>query len=103
MKNLLPPLKRAMKGLMGKYLPGMISCQEFEAFIVHYLDDELNDQEKAIFESHLNFCKECREYLKAYKQTVALGKAAFANPETPIPLDVPEELIKAMLQAKQKQ
>jgi anti-sigma factor RsiW len=103
MKKLLPPLKRAMKGAMGKFLPGMVSCQEFEAFIVDYLDDELNDQESAIFERHLNHCRECREYLKAYKQTITLGKAALANPEAPIPNDVPEELIKAMLQAKQKQ
>jgi len=102
MKKLLPPIKRAMKGAIGKYLPGMISCQEFETFIVHYLDDELNDQERAIFERHLNLCKECREYLQAYKQTIALGKAAFATSQAPILSDVPEELIKAMLQAKQK-
>jgi hypothetical protein len=37
--------------------------------------------------------------LKSYQETVKLGKAVFAHPEEPVPEEVPEELVQAILSA----
>jgi len=74
----------------------MISCSEFEDFILAYLDDALPPQKKFLFESHLKLCRECRAYLKAYRASVALTEA---QKEVPLE-DVPEDLIKAALAAR---
>ncbi|MCG8404340.1 MAG: zf-HC2 domain-containing protein, partial [Phycisphaerales bacterium] len=58
-------LRRRIHSVMFK-LPLMISCREFEAFIVDYLDDQLPARQRKIFEFHLKICRECRDYLAAY-------------------------------------
>ena len=45
-------------------------------------------------------CKECREYLKAYARTVELGRATFDDPDAAVPEDVPEDLVQAILAAR---
>ena len=91
---------RWMRGMMLKHMPLMITCQQFEEFIVGYLEGELTDRQKFVFELHLKMCRECREYLAAYKRTIELSKRAFADPDKPVPSDVPEDLIKAVLEAR---
>lgn len=93
------PVARA-KGIMHKYLPGMISCAQFEEFMIDYSEGTLPAGQRRRFEAHLNFCRECRDYLAAYNQTIALGKAAFAERDAPLPDDVPEDLIAAVLAAR---
>ncbi|MGI9426174.1 MAG: anti-sigma factor family protein, partial [Hyphomicrobiaceae bacterium] len=84
---------RKMKGLMLRYLPGMITCAEFDAFIVSYLDGGLPETQRRLFERHIRFCRECRDYLKAYRHTIALGKSAFPDPEGSPPDNVPDDLV----------
>jgi anti-sigma factor RsiW len=104
MKKILSPVMRIMKGKMLRYVPGMITCLEFEQFIDDYLDKELTPKETAAFERHLKLCRECREYLKAYQNSIALGKAVFAenNDDFLIPKDVPNDLLQAILEARQQ-
>lgn len=78
----------------------MISCAEFETFILDYLEGSLDAKERAIFERHLAACDACREYLAGYRQAVTLSKAVFTSPEAPLPPDVPEELVDAILRAR---
>lgn len=92
---------RWMKGMMLKHMPLMITCAEFESFILAYLEDELPARERAVFDLHLKICRECRDYLAAYRRTVEVGKKTFEEPAAPVPDAVPEDLIKAVLAARQ--
>ncbi len=92
-------LIRRMKGLMFKSMHGMISCREFEDFILSYLDGELSEKQSKKFEIHMRICRECRDYLAAYKRSMELNRAMFPRAET-IPEDVPEDLIKAIIESR---
>jgi anti-sigma factor RsiW len=91
-----------LKGFMLRRIHNMITCEEFESFILDYLDDGLPAAQKITFELHLKICAECREYLAAYKNTIGLCKAVLRGPHVPVPDDVPEDLIKAILDARDK-
>ena len=92
---------RWIKGMMLRRMPLMITCMEFESFILDYLEDELPSRQRRVFEFHLKICRECRDYLAAYRRTVALGKATLAeDPSAAVPENVPEDLIKAVLDAR---
>lgn len=77
-----------------------MSCGEFTAFLMGYLDGEVSAEERARFEEHLAECAACVAYLRTYRQAVALGKAALADPDDPRPADVPEELVRAIMLAR---
>ncbi len=90
---------RRLHGVMFK-LPYMITCEAFEDFILAYLDDELSPKQKFVFEMHLKLCRECREYLRAYRAAIQLAKD---GDEQIHPLqDVPEDLIKAVIDASRR-
>ena len=90
-------MMRRLKGFMLKYMPGMITCREFEDFVMSYLDGSLPARQRRRFELHLKVCRECREYLAAYRRSMELGRAVFAEDEEAIPGDVPEDLVQAVL------
>lgn len=104
-KKISSPAVRIIKGKMLRYVPGMISCSEFEQFIDGYLDKSLNTKEITVFERHIKLCRECRDYLTAYQNSIILGKAAFAadSDNHQIPDEVPTELLHAILEAKQQE
>ncbi|MCI5047606.1 MAG: zf-HC2 domain-containing protein [Aquisalinus sp.] len=99
MKRTAQTLKRRMHGVMFKF-PGMITCNEFEDFILAYLEDELPPTRKRVFELHLRVCKSCRLYLAAYKRTLAATKASRKDYDE-LEASVPEDLIAAILAAKE--
>lgn len=80
-----------------------IPCREFIDFIGQYLADELSPGERATFEFHLTHCAPCVRYLQSYKDTIKLGKAVLAPTDEPVPADVPETLIKAILSSRLQQ
>jgi len=79
---------------------GMLNCRQIEDFIDDYLDESMAWRKRALFRSHLLMCRECRSYIDAYKRAVALGKNVFSDGDGPPPEDVPEELVKAILDAR---
>ena len=93
-------LWRLVKGLMLRHMPAMITCQEFEDFILDYLEGQLPARQRRVFEFHLKICRECRDYLAAYRRTAEIGRAAFDEPAASVPDDVPEDLVKAVLDAR---
>jgi len=93
-------LGRWLKGIMLKTMPGMITCQEFDAFIVDYLEDDLPRKQKVIFEMHMRMCRECRDYLAAYRRSMEISNAVCEPDSTALPTDIPEDLIKAILDAR---
>ncbi len=100
--NLKGKLFRKVKGRMLNRMHAMITCKEFEDFVQRYLDGELTGRQKSQFEWHMRICRECREYLAAYQRTIEVGQAVFDSESAPVPDDVPEDLIKAILDARNK-
>jgi anti-sigma factor RsiW len=79
-----------------------MTCRELAEFILDYTTGELPDKARAVFEQHLSRCDNCHEYLAQYKVTVEAERRALA-PAPALPADVPEELIRAILQARKSQ
>ncbi len=92
--------RRWLKGLMLKHMHRMITCEEFESFVLSYLDGELPARQRSIFELHMRVCRECREYLAAYRRSIELGQSVITAADESIPDDVPEDLIIAILDAQ---
>ena len=76
-----------------------ITCQQLIEFVSRYRDDELSSHERAEFERHLAVCPSCVAYLKTYEQTVLLAKA---SAQDPVPDEIPEPLVKAILETRHK-
>jgi anti-sigma factor RsiW len=79
-----------------------MTCRELTDFLGAYLDGELSDEVRRRFEEHLAACPECAAYLETYRGTVKLARDAFRDPDAPVPADVPEDLVKAILAARRK-
>jgi anti-sigma factor RsiW len=79
-----------------------MTCRDFIEFLMQYLSGELSEAERKEFDHHLSICRACVAYVKAYRQTVELGRTAFVPSESQVPADVPEELIGAILSARRK-
>jgi len=77
-----------------------VTCREFADFIMGYLSAELPDETRRRFMRHLSLCDNCRAYLESYEQTVKLGARAFDDEDAAIPAAVPEDLIRAILDAR---
>ena len=77
-----------------------MTCKDFIEFLVDYLEGELPKAQQALFEEHLSVCSSCVAYLSNYRDTVALSKAALFDPEGPVPEEVPEDLVAAVLAAR---
>jgi anti-sigma factor RsiW len=79
-----------------------VTCREFVAFLDDYLSGALPAQQRAAFNAHLAVCPSCVAYMKTYKISIALGKAALSQPEGPVPEEAPEALVRAILSARKK-
>lgn len=77
-----------------------MTCRDFITFLRDYLEEDLPPAEKARFETHLEICPSCAAYLENYRHTVALTKDAFGDLEAPVPDEVPEELVAAILASR---
>lgn len=63
----------------------MGSCNEYQAKIYPYLDNELTGEERADLESHLNTCAVCKremEEVSAFTQRVRAARPSIAAPES---------------------
>ena len=79
-----------------------MTCRELVEFLSASLAGELAREERRRFEEHLADCPECARYLRSYEETIALARGAFAHPDDPVPAEVPEELVRAVLAARRK-
>lgn len=76
-----------------------LTCGEIADFLMDYLDGQVSADMRHEFERHLGVCPSCEAYIRSYKETVRLGRAAFRDLDEPAPGDVPEDLVKAILSA----
>ena len=77
-----------------------MTCREFADFMADYLSGEMSVTVRQAFDHHLTLCVNCRRYLASYEETIKLGKAAFDDEDAALPSDVPEQLVKAILDAR---
>jgi anti-sigma factor RsiW len=78
-------------------------CREFTDFLDDYLSGDLSADERSVFETHLVECPSCVAYLESYRRTIHLAKtASCASENPPLPLEIPEELIQAILRTRRR-
>jgi anti-sigma factor RsiW len=90
----------ASKKAYGADRVASVTCREFADFMADYLSGELQRDIRQQFDRHLGLCVNCQRYLGSYKETIALGKYALADDDSALPVDVPEELVRAILAAR---
>lgn len=76
-----------------------MTCHELIEFLDMYLDGSLELSQRALFDSHLDECPDCRNYVRSYRLAAITGRRAVA--ELPAAA-VPPELIEAILAATRK-
>lgn len=77
-----------------------MTCREVVEFLSDHLEGRLPPRQRVAFEEHLATCPDCRTYVRTYAETVRLGKAAFRDPDGPLPADLPSDLVQAILAAR---
>jgi anti-sigma factor RsiW len=77
-----------------------MNCREFVDFLVDYYENELPEAQHAKFQEHMQLCPPCVAYLESYEQTIRLGRAAFECLDDKLPADVPDGIVKAILEAR---
>ncbi len=75
----------------------MLTCKEFDAFMVDYLEGGLPVWQKFMCWLHVRMCRECAYFIRQYRRVIALGYDAFDSPDDAVPDSVPEELIQAAI------
>jgi len=75
-----------------------LTCREVADFLADYLAGQLGADERLNFEAHLAECPECVTYLRGYTETIRLARDAYADD----PAGVPDELVRAVLDARQR-
>lgn len=79
----------------------MTTCQELIEFLSDYLDGQLPITQRVAFELHLTLCPDCRSYLHNFKTTIQLTQRACGDrPDDPA--DIPESLVKAILNSRRE-
>jgi anti-sigma factor RsiW len=73
-----------------------MTCRELIEFLDRYVGGELAHASRLEFDRHLDACRACRDYLRTYRDTIALAKASCAE-EDGAPAEMPEDLVKAIL------
>ncbi|MGE0821602.1 MAG: anti-sigma factor [Candidatus Binatia bacterium] len=79
-----------------------MTCREFVEFLWRYFSEELSPNEREGFDAHLAQCPHCLKYLQSYQETIHIGKKVFTDLEETLPHEVPEDLVKAILEARTK-
>lgn len=82
--------------------PRSLTCREFIEWVWAYIEGDVSGPSLVEFERHLEICDACVAYLRSYRQTIRFARQVFRTPDAPVPEEVPEELVQAILAAKRK-
>jgi len=80
----------------------MLTCREFVDFLDEYLEGRLSEDQLSRFNDHLARCPSCVSYTRSYQDTVRRGKSVLPRREEPVPGDVPEDLVRAILAVRDR-
>ena len=78
----------------------MSTCKDVHEFLMRYVEGELSDDERKVFEDHLSICPSCIDYMDSYKTCVDLGKSYKECCDEEAPKEMPSFLMDAILKAK---
>ena len=81
--------------------PRMITCREFNDFIIEYVEGTLTTKQVTLFKRHMKICPMCRNFLKTYIATYKAKSHIFPHEDIDVPDEVPQDLIDAILAVKQ--
>jgi anti-sigma factor RsiW len=87
---------RATRRSRGR-IQGRVTCRDFAAFLLSYVDGELAQAEREAFDAHLAICPDCVRYLDQYLETIAAAPDAFDDDRA---VDVPADLLQAILASR---
>ena len=74
-----------------------VTCRDFADFLLDYVEGELPGETRRRFDEHMAICSDCVQYLQHYTETIKAGRLALADD---LPADVPDELVSAILRAR---
>lgn len=78
-----------------------MNCRECADFLMQYIAGELPRETSELFAKHLAKCRNCDEYLKQYRDTIAAGKIACSrDDQASVSMPFPDELVRAILAAR---
>jgi len=90
-------------GSMLRYMPGQITCRQFEEFLIDYLEDRLTVEQRKLFERHMKVCPMCRTSLKSYLKVIEMGKSVCAEDEKDEQFTAaPQDLIEAIIDVSKR-
>jgi len=81
-------------------VPVTCTCKDFVEFLDDYLGGGLDSARLTAFNEHLAACPSCVSYMKTYQDAVRLGRGALRPSPDPVPAEVPEGLVRAILVAR---
>jgi predicted anti-sigma-YlaC factor YlaD len=79
-----------------------MTCREVTDILDRYIDGDLPKRQRLFIRLHLMMCRNCRNYLRTYRQTIRAAKTLTSTPHDPPPQDMPEELVQAILASRAK-
>jgi anti-sigma factor RsiW len=79
-----------------------VTCRDCASFLADYVAGELELEVRETFELHVSRCRNCRVYLEQYVAVIAAGRSACAREEEEAESTFPEELVKAILAARER-
>ena len=77
-----------------------LTCRACADFLADYLSGEMEPTLRASFETHLNLCPDCRVYLDQYAAVIKAGRRACERENQRAADSMPEELVRAILDAQ---
>jgi anti-sigma factor RsiW len=80
--------------------PATLTCREFVELLYDYLLGGLGAERTAVMNAHLAACPSCVAYLKTYEASIRMGRLALAPSDDPVPAEVPDALVRAVLAAR---
>ncbi len=60
-----------------------MDCKEIIKYISDYIDRELEESLKEIFEQHINICRKCRMHLNTIEKTLIISKSIYKEEKIP--------------------
>jgi predicted anti-sigma-YlaC factor YlaD len=79
-----------------------VTCQEMADFLFDYRHGDLSPAQRMVFDEHLGKCPNCVAYLQSYEMTIMLTKSTRDDGIKRSHLGVPEEMIRAILDARKR-
>lgn len=79
----------------------LLTCQEVLDFLSDYVEGRLPAGEHARMDEHLAVCPPCVDYLKSFEATLAACRSLRASDVAAQLPEMPEELVQAILAARQ--